>query len=285
MRPELEKIDSNSTHSFVKRIVRREQRPHLTEAWHYHPEIEICFTRKSKGKRFVGNNISNYKEGDLVILGSYLPHGFTTIDQSEQYVIQFKKEFLGETFISSNELQEINRFLNLSIKGILIKGEEALKAEDYILDLFRSENSKMKNLLLLLELLDFLANCSNVEYICSEKYSSTLSESKLNNVQAIFNYISENFQNDISIKSASTAVNMTESAFYKFIKRHTNKKFTTILNEYRINHASILLASSNQSIAEVSFKSGYNNLSYFNRIFKQTYRMTPNQFRTSYQNN
>ena len=282
MKPEFEKIESKSANSFVYKIVKRNQRPFLTEAWHYHPEIEICYTLKSHGLRYVGNNISDYSERDLVILGSYLPHGFTTIDESEQYVIQFGQGFLGKDFFDSSELEEINSFLNQSNKGIVIKGTELNKAEEYIQYLYQSNQTKMERLLNLLEFLDFLSKCSNIELICSEKYSSNLTESKLNKVNKIFEYIKNNYQQDISVQSASKMVNMTESTFYKFIKRHTNKKFTSILNEYRINHASKLLVSSLMPISEISFISGFNNLSYFNRVFKNSYNMTPKQFRNNY---
>lgn len=282
MKPEFEKIESKSTNSFISKIVKRDQRPFLTEAWHYHPEIEICYTLKSHGLRYVGNNISEYAERDLVILGSYLPHGFTTIDQSEQYVIQFNQDFLGKDFFESTELEDINSFLQQSNKGIVLKGSDLKKAEEYIQSLYQDKRSKMMRLLHLLEFLNFLSQCSNFETICSERYSSTLTQSKLNKVNKIFEYIKTNFQQDISIQSVSKIVNMTESTFYKFIKRHTNKKFTTILNEYRVNHASKLLVSSLIPISEVSFKSGFNNLSYFNRVFKKSYNMTPKQFRNTY---
>lgn len=282
MKPEFEKIETKSSNSFVTKIVKRDQRPFLTEAWHFHPEIEICYTLKSHGLRYVGNNISEYSKRDLVVLGSYLPHGFTTIDKSEQYVIQFNQDFLGKDFFESSELDDINTLLFQSNKGITIKGSELKKAEEYIQQMYQIDLPKMKRLLVLLDFLNFLAECSNIEMICSEKYSANLTQTKLHTVNKIFEYIKNNYQKEITIQSVSKIVNMTESTFYKFIKRHTNKKFTEILNEYRINHASKLLASSMMPISEVSFKSGYNNLSYFNRIFKRAYNMTPKQFRNTY---
>lgn len=285
MKPELEKIIPKSESSFSTRLVQRDQRPFLSQAWHYHPEIEICYTLKSHGLRYVGNNISDYSEKDLVILGSYLPHGFTTANQSEQYVVQFKKEFLGKDFFTLSELQKIDSFITQSNKGTVIKGADVDKAEDYLLYLFQGDSSKTSKLIVLLELLHYLSCCSNIESICTEKYSSSITQTKLNNVKNILEYIKNNYQEDISIQSASKVANMTESTFYKFIKRHTNKKFTTILNEYRINHASKLLTSSSMPISEISYDSGFNNLSYFNRVFKSAYNLTPREFRKSYLSN
>lgn len=282
MKPELEKIEFKSNNSFQSKIVKRDQRPLLTQAWHYHPEIEICYTLKSHGLRYVGNNISAYNERDLVILGSYLPHGFTTIDKSEQYVIQFNKEFLGKDFFNTSELEQIQSFLLESNRGVVLRGSELKKAEEYIQYLYKPDQSKMERLLKLLELLNYLSQCANIDIICSEKYSSTITRSKLNKVNMIFEFLRNNFQNDISIQTVCNVVNMTESTFYKFIQRHTKKKFTAILNEYRIDFASKLIVSSDLSISEISFKSGYKNLSYFNRVFKKSFKITPKDFRKKY---
>ena len=282
MRPEFEIIRKGSTKSFSLKVVRRAKRPLLTKAWHYHPEIEICYTVKSEGKRYVGNNISEYKEQDLVILGSNLPHGFTTSVECEQYVVQFDLDFLGKDFFASAELEKINKLLVRSKRGLLLSGSEIQKADEKIRKLYDKEQSDFSQLLMLLEFLDYLADCTQLTPICSDKYSSRISMAKLNNIKTIFDYIESNYQDEITVKDACKVLNLTESAFYKFMKRHTDKKFTTILNEYRLDHASKLLASSDLSIAEISYQSGYRNLSHFNRIFKETYQMTPRELRARY---
>ena len=64
-KPTFEKISQAPQHSFTAKYVERESRPHLRQAWHFHPEIEICYTAKSNGRRFVGNQIDDYQQGDL----------------------------------------------------------------------------------------------------------------------------------------------------------------------------------------------------------------------------
>lgn len=282
MKPEFEKIQRKSTRSYTARVIKRAQRPLLTKAWHYHPEIEICYTLKSQGRRYVGNNISEYKEKDLVLLGPNLPHGFTTSVECEQYVIQFRQDFLGREFFDSIEFERINDLLLRSKRGLVFSGADVKKVELKIKKLYEQEDSNFKQLLSLLKILDYLSRSTQVTPICTEKYSSYISITKLNSIKTIFDYIENNFQKDLTVKDACKLVNLTESAFYKFMQRHTSKKFTTILNEFRIDHASKLLASSDLTISEISFQSGYNNLSHFNRIFKQTYNMTPRQLRNKY---
>lgn len=282
MKPEFEKILRKATRSFNVKVVKRANRPLLTKAWHYHPEIEICYTLKSQGRRYVGNNISDYKERDLVILGANLPHGFTTSHECEQYVLQFTQEFLGRGFFNAAELEGINDLIHRSKRGLLLKGQEVDEAEVRIKQLCVQEQSSFAQLISLLEFLDYLSRCTNVGPICTEKYSALISIKKLDSIKTVFEYIEGNFQKELTIRDACKVVNLTESAFYKFMKRHTGKKFTTILNEYRLDHACKLLTSSDLQISEVSFQSGYVNLSHFNRVFKESYGMTPRQMRNRY---
>lgn len=264
------------------RVIERENRPLLSKAWHYHPEIEICYTVTSQGRRYVGNNITDYKEKDLVILGPNLPHGFTTKNPCKQYVIQFKQDFLGKEFFGLAELVKLKKLLVRSKRGLVLNGSDRSEVDLRINRLYDPRISNFEQLMALLELLNYLSNSNNLHSICTAQYSSYISISKLNRVKTIFEYIENNFQKDITLNDVCQLVNLTESAFYKFIQRHTNKKFTTILNEYRLEHASKLLLNTNLSISEISFQSGYRNMSYFNRQFKENYNMTPRQLRDKY---
>ena len=114
MIPVLEKIDVSQNYSFVAKEVVKNAPQSLEEAWHFHPHIELCFTSKSIGRRFVGNNISNYSEGDLILCGSHLPHGFVMPENSVQLVIQFCPKFLGDDFFLTPELKHVNEMLERS---------------------------------------------------------------------------------------------------------------------------------------------------------------------------
>lgn len=92
----------------------------------------------------------------------------------------------------------------------------------------------------------------------------------------------DNFKEEVRIKEISDKLNISEAAFYKFIKKHTKKTYTQIINEFRINHASKLLIDSEKTISQICFESGYNNVSYFNRKFKAILGQTPHDFRNKY---
>lgn len=280
MKPEFEKIIEPSERSFTAKIVTRTSRPLLSQAWHFHPEIEICYTKVSSGKRFVGNQIADYEAGDLVMFGSNLPHGFTTDNRCSQVVIQMDEHFLGEYFLHRPELRYIKGLFQDAKRGLEFGHKTKKSARRVIKAMLKCQG--FPQMIKLFELLDLLAHAIDVDPICSEEYSLDLDATHLQRLKIVYEYIMQHYQNDISIADAAGAINLTEASFYKFIKRHTKKTFTQILNEFRINLATKHLMTTDMSISEVCFACGYNNLSYFNRTFKKIKGSTPGVFKRDY---
>ena len=283
MKPGYEKIVEPPARSFTAKIVNRESRPLLSQAWHFHPEIEICFTRKSIGRRFVGNKISDYQENDLVMFGANLPHGFTTDMYCSQVVIQMTHDFMGQIFIDKPELVSIKKLFGRAKQGLAFKGRSKKKAIK-IIDKLMECGGGISQLLKLLELLQSLADAKDVITICSEEYAHDLNENQLGRMKIIYDHIMKNFKEEVSIKQAADQLNISEAAFYKFIKKQTKKTYTQIINEFRIHHASKLLMTSEKTISQICFESGYNNVSYFNRKFKEILNQTPHDFKSQYLN-
>lgn len=281
MKPEYELIVEKPQKSFTAKVVSRPSRPMLSQAWHYHPEIEICYTRKSRGKRFVGNTISTYQEQDLVLFGSNLPHGFTTEMRCIQVVIQMEPGFLGTDFFEKPELRAVKRLLAAAKRGLAFQASTVKQARKTISNILDTQG--LRQMIHLLELLDVLAHAEDVEPICSKEYTMDLNTSDLHRIKLVYDFIIEHYRQDIRVKDVANLLSLTEAAFYKFIKKHTQKTFTQIVNEFRIHHATKLLMSTDKTISEISFECGYNNLSYFNRKFKEVMHLTPKAFRLSFE--
>ena len=280
VKPEYENIVESPERSFTAKVVNRHSRPRLSQAWHFHPEIEICYTRKSHGRRFVGNQISDYQEKDLVMFGSNLPHGFTTDVKCSQVVIQMTPDFLGQTFIDKPELHSIKYLFGYARRGLEFKHGTKKRAGKIIRRLLELEG--MSQLLYLLELLHVLADSDDVVEICSEEYALDFNEAHLGRIKIVYDHIMENYREEVSIQEIADKLNISDAAFYKFIKKQTKKTYTQIVNEFRIHHASKLLMTTDKAVSEIGFESGYNNLSYFNRKFKEIMHKTPHGFRSHY---
>lgn len=104
-------------------------------------------------------------------------------------------------------------------------------------------------------------------------------EKALEKSRQILKYIEQHYQEPLSIKKLAAAVGFSQSHFMKFFKNTFGTSFTAYLNDYRLTMASRLLPASEDSILTVAAESGFENLSYFNRRFKERFGVTPREFR------
>src|SRR5690606_27464496 len=99
---------------------------------------------------------------------------------------------------------------------------------------------------------------------------------RINQVQ---DFIMNNFTGDITLKEVAEVAHMNEAAFCRFFKSTTLKTLTQFLNEVRIGYACRLLLQENLNIAGVGYECGFKNISYFNKLFKNSLGVTPQQYR------
>ncbi|WP_379964121.1 AraC family transcriptional regulator [Epilithonimonas sp. UC225_85] len=256
-----------------------------SHVWHYHPEIELIFVGGGSGKRQIGSNISNFSNGDLILIGSNLPHcGLTNENTNNDYeiVIQFSKNFLGNGFWEAPEMQRIFAMLETAKSGIVF-GEKVKKAlKNKIRTL--SELSYLDKLLTFIEILDELAHTKDFKILNAGKYYLQTQKEDNDRINLIFNYVKDNFKNQISLEEVAGLATMTVPSFCRYFKKITNKTFTQFVNEYRITHSLKLLAEQPMSITDICFESGFNNFSYFNKTFKEHTQKSPSQYRKEFSN-
>ena len=108
---------------------------------------------------------------------------------------------------------------------------------------------------------------------------SSLTFNTTDKIKIILNYINEHFAEDISINTLATLCDYSEYHFMRFFKKHIGLTCIQYINNLRLEKASILLTSSNMPITNISLDVGFDNLSYFNKLFKRKYKLTPKEFR------
>jgi AraC-like DNA-binding protein len=256
-----------------------------SHVWHYHPEIELIFVCGGSGKRQIGSNISNFSNGDLILIGSNLPHcGMTNENTNNDYevVIQFSRNFLGNEFWDAPEMQRILSMLETAKSGIVF-GEKVKKAlKNKIRTL--SELSYLDKLLTFIEILDELAHTKDFKILNAGKYYLQTQKEDNDRINLIFNHVKDNFKSQISLEEVAGLATMTVPSFCRYFKKITNKTFTQFVNEYRITHSLKLLAEQPMSITDICFESGFNNFSYFNKTFKEHTQKSPSQYRKEFSN-
>lgn len=253
---------------------------------HYHEEFELNLIINAKGaKRIVGDHIDHIDDMELVLIGPNLSHAwFTsncTSEEIKEVTIQFHKDLFDEKLLRRNQLSFLRKMFDLSAKGILFSKETAQAIYPRIMSLH--QKSGFDSVMSLINILHDLSTTRDIR---------TLSEASFNNdfqlnfnsrrLEKAFDYMNKNYDKPVTLGDIARLVNMTEVSFSRFIKKRTGITFIDSLNEIRLGHASRILIDTTNSIAEVSYSCGFNNISNFNRLFKKKKACTPKEFRESF---
>ncbi|GGZ83447.1 AraC family transcriptional regulator [Algibacter mikhailovii] len=278
-------LKNSGTTANTKLNIYRRNVPCLDIAWHYHPEFELIYIPQSHGIRFVGDSVSQFTPGDLVLVGSYLPHlwrndlSYYQSDsklQVKTIITKFKKDFLGNDLFNKTEFYEINRLLDESKYGISFGKDIAEKLHSDFIEL--PELSATEKHIKLLGILNKLSLSKNKTVLSSSDMRQSTTESS-ERIDTVLKYISDNYASNIGLEDVANVACMTTNSFCRFFKKTTNKSFTQFLNEIRIRNASRILVQDNLPVSEVCYTVGFNSITNFNKQFKQIMGSTPKSFR------
>ena len=278
MRPQLLKISQGPGHSFS---VRQDLYP-INNRWHYHGEVELIHIKKGDGTQFVGDNISRFKSGDVVIIGSNLPHYWRFDDTyyeedtksgADIRVAHFNEKFWGDQFLQLPENISIRSALEKGKRGVRINGKARQRIADILEELMKAEGPNRVSLLM--EALTVIGNCQNYSFISSIGFKHDFVESENDRINAIYEYSIRNFKNKIHLEEIAAMANISPNSFCRYFKSRTRKTFSQFLIELRVGHACKLLIENNFSIKQICYESGFNNFTSFHKYFKVITRKSP----------
>jgi AraC-like DNA-binding protein len=250
--------------------------------YHYHPEYEIVCVFEGSGRRHVGNHLSNYEDGDLVLIGSNLPHGgfgYGSVGTHEEIVIQFTEDFLGDKFLEKPEMEAIKKLFERAKQGISFQGETKNTLSEKFKNLLHL--SHFERLIELLNILQNLAKSDEYVFLNQANIRYNFSQKDQERLGRVYRFVEENYFQEIDIQRVAEICNLTVPAFCNYFKKNLNQTFTDFTNEYRINQACKMLLEGHE-IVDICFGCGFNNVSYFGRVFKQIKGTNPSQFRRKF---
>ena len=258
----------------------------LTFPIHTHPEYELIHINGGDGFRIIGDHKANFENGDLVFVGPNLPHIWRTIDNSgspiiRELILQINQHFPGNDFLAFPECKLLKDLYQKSTRGIRFYGQTAVAGGGMLNELLNK--SYMEGVIYMMQLLSFLSQSNEFELLSSEIFAKNGLVEEEDSFSPFYNYLKNNFKEDISINAIANEMNMSVSALSHFIKKKTAKSFTVLLIEMRLGEACRLLIETNKTVLQICYDCGFGNLSYFNRKFKEFKSMTPNQFRVFFQ--
>jgi AraC-like DNA-binding protein len=252
---------------------------------HYHEEFELNFIQHAKGaRRMVGDHMEEIDELELVLIGPNLQHAWFThrckSPEIREITIQFHKDLFDEKLLRRNQLSFIKSMFDKSSRGILFSRETILSLAPRIIEL--NQKHGFDSVLELMSILHDLSISRNIRILSDLSFTTEPFTYNSRRVERTFEYMNKNFDKSVTLGEVSKLANMSDVSFSRFFRQRTGNTFIDSLTEIRLGHASRLLIESTNSIAEVAYHCGFNNISNFNRIFKKKKGCTPRDFRDSF---
>jgi AraC-like DNA-binding protein len=276
MKLNLEQIHPDNDSSFRFLLT-----PKLNEVfyWHFHPEIELVYVEADKGIRHIGEHISTYEGCDLALIGSYIPHlnfDYGVKATVETVVIQFPETYFESGLIRIPELKKVVELMERAKTGLAFTGETKRIAGIRLKKLQHLD--RFHQFMELMGIFQFLAESDEYVNLDVRPISSQTILKQQERMHRIHQFVETNFQKSIDTQQIANEVNLSLPAFCRYMKKTTKLTYTDFVNQYRIQYAKKLLIQ-DKNVTEACFESGYESLSYFNRIFKKWTGETPSGFR------
>lgn len=273
MRPQLLKVCKEPQHSFS---VRQDLVPYVNNRWHYHTEVELIHFKKGEGTQFIGDSIKPFQAGDVVLVGSNLPHYWRFDDsyfdedasqkQADVRVAHFCENFWGSQFLQLPENVHIRGLLEKAKRGLQITGETREKVAELLEALLQTDNHY--RIILLIEALNLVAECKDLQPLSSLGFKYDLVENEKDRINAVYDYSIKNFKRAIQLEEIAGVANISPNSFCRYFKSRTRKTYSQFLIEIRVGHACKLLIENNLSIKQLCYESGFNNFTSFHKHFK-----------------
>lgn len=260
----------------------------MTYPVHYHPEYELNFIENGKGLvRIVGDSIEEIDNLELCLIGNeQLEHGWVesenhTNELMHEITIQFHPDLFFGSLLNKQQFQSIAVLLENAKKGIVFSRETTYNIKNR-LKLLSEQESNFEAVIELFSILNVLSLDKDYKTLCNSSFVKEDDVSESRRVQKAISYLKQHYSENLHLSDVATHVGMTSSSFSRFMKSRTGKNFIEYLNDLRLGFAARSLVNTSKTISEICYECGYNNLSNFNRLFKQRKGYTPSEFREKY---
>lgn len=258
---------------------------HFTYPWHFHSEYEIIYISESTGTQFVGNSIESYRAGDVLLIGSNLPH---YLKSDEIYhsanapskvrgtIIQFEKEFMQHAVNFYPQFMRIKKLLEESRMGVFFSAGCSQKLIE-LLNLIPVEKG-MNQITSFLQLLKVMSEIKQRKTISKPDFEYN-TEHNASRVDKVISFINKNYTRQITLDEIASFASMNATAFCRFFKKETGKTFTKYIFDMRIGYACKLLLMNEMSISQIGVVCGFETISHFNKTFRKVSGYSPTEYR------
>lgn len=260
---------------------------------HKHVEFEMMLFTKGHGKQFIGEGVSDFRPGDIALIGSNVPHLHlcdskltSSLHDKEDgrepcagEAIQFRPELFPANMQEIPDYRHICDLLRKSQYGIRFYDKGIFEEmRDMISEFDKAEYTT--RIVCLLRMLEKLYECKHTELLSDTAYSSlNLVPDVKEPVNKVYTYLYNHFKENVTLQNIAAYVRQNPSALCRYFKQRTDKSIFQCLAEIRIEHACKLLAYSEMSVSQVAYESGYNSLTHFIAQFERLTKRKPSEYR------
>lgn len=282
LKPHLLKVQPKALQSFS---IRQDILPHFYHRYHYHPEVELLHIEQGTGTWFVGDHIQRFEGGELIIIGSGLPHYLRSDEsyfngqermEARAQVVHFLPSLFGEAFLGLNENRAIAHLLEGARKGFSVHGKTKILVLDQIR--FMLGDGRMNQVLQLYQILDLLSTCEELTPLSRLVAEPVGQAGESDRMSRIYAYAAKHLDRRISIEEIAREAHMSPHSFCRYFRHQTGRRFSDFLNNLRVDFACRLLREQDLSTKQVYARAGFNNGTHFNNIFKRIIGQTPHQY-------
>jgi AraC-like DNA-binding protein len=263
------------------------RKTHFTYPLHHHSDCELTFCENAAGAmRIVGDSSEVIGQYDLVLItGPELEHVWEQHEcksnNIREITIQFSSDLFFKSLIGKNQFDTIRRMCEIAHNGISFPMKAIMKVYSLLDNL-----SQQKDFAAVLQFLTILHELSlftdEVKTLSSASFAHQVTFSDSRRVQKIKTYITNHYKENIRLSQMAAMVGMSPASFSRFFRLRSGKTLSDYIVDIRLGYAARMLVDSTMPISEVCYRSGFTNLSNFNRIFKRRKNCSPKVFRDSY---
>lgn len=262
----------------------------FTYPLHQHKEFELNFIEHGKGvRRIVGDSVEEIGDYELVLIGGEnLEHvweqGRCKSKDIREITIQFSSDIFGADLLSKNQFASIRRMLRRADHGLVFPLSSIMRVYS-TLDTIAQEQERFVQFLKFLYILYELSVSEEAKVLASSSFAHTERSTESRRVQKVKQYINDNYAKPLKLADLADLVGMSSVAFSRFFRQRTGRTLSDYIIDIRLGYAARMLVDSTKNISEICYECGFNNLSNFNRTFKEKRNYTPRDFRAMFKKN
>lgn len=267
-------------------FIRSNEKDHFDFPLHRHAEIELNFVENCEGCcRIVGDSTETLGKYDLVLINSNLEHTWESpkgqLQPMHEITIQWSPTLISQELMATRIFMSIKSLMKNADRGVAFGQSTIMRVFGQVCELEKAEPG-FQRFIRLLELLHALGESKDYHVLASSSYARTVSDTDSRKLGKVLNYIDNHYKEDIRLPQMAEMADLSPTSFSKFFTRHTHVSFTDYVVEKRIGFAAHQLIYTDNTISEISYDSGFQTPSNFNRLFLSRKGCTPSQFRESY---